>query len=533
MSDLRQVCVFFFILSIPFLLGYLVNWGVYHWINLRRRTATPGKQVPPDLPVIFPVLGHTVQFLFDGTAFVKNATTYWGQLTCVRISLLFNGIYLFQEPEAVAAIWRHPFLSSPIFIYTVGLRYLFGMKEKAIETYAADDSGPYRRPHWKSNVAPHNRVDFLTHESLMHGLSGPGLAPTFQRFQAVLGREVERLPIQNQWVEMPDLLQFFRNHVGRAVLTSLFGSALPDTNPTFMDNLWKFDAATPWLAKRVSRLIYPEGYRVRDQLLGQIQSWYRYAREHFDQSLLFADGDGDPFWGSGMMRERQKFILKIDNQDDASLASTDLGLILSDTVCRTSTSDFSVSMEKLLRKDLLQSVYAETLRLYVQSYVTRCSPHEPVEVANWYLPQNEVSMVSSYVAHMNDAIWNTHNGAHPATRFWADRFLIDANDASSGPLRPDPENTKRDSKGKSPCEPRFSLQGLEGSWIPYGGGFGACPGRLLAKRIILFTCALFVTQFEIDVKTRDFTMDSSGFGLGTQKPKEKIVFAIRRRESKT
>ncbi|KAL4934894.1 hypothetical protein BDV06DRAFT_234963 [Aspergillus oleicola] len=542
MLDFLQLYVFLFLLSIPFLVGYLIEWGVYHWINLHRRTGTPGKQVPPQLPIAFPVIGHTVQFLFNSATFVKNATTYCGQLTCVRISLLVSGVYLVQDPEAVTAMWKHPDLSSPIYIYTVGLRSLFGMEEKAIETYTADDSGPYRKPHAKSNVMPHNRADFLTHDSLLRGLTGPGLAPAFQRFQVVFCREAEgikSLTVQGEWVRMPDMLQFFRDRVGRAVLTSLFGPALLKINPTFMENMWAFDAVTPYLAKRVPRFFYLKGYRARDKLLQQIQSWYRYARSHFDASQLDADKDGDPFWGSAMMRERQEFILKMQQQDDASLASADLGLMWSavtnvvpsalmcvlhifsdaELLSRVRASLHGTNpvavfsdMDKLLRNDLLQSIYAETLRLYVQSYITRCSAHAPAEVGAWCLPQNEVGMVSSFVAHMDENVWNTRDRAHPATEFWADRFLVALD------------------KGKGVDEPRFSLRGLEGSWIPYGGGFGACPGRLFAKRVILFTCALLVTQFDMDIKTRDLSMDSSTYGLGTQKPKQKIVFAIRRRE---
>ncbi|KAL4821207.1 cytochrome P450 [Aspergillus spinulosporus] len=538
MSELRQLSVFLFLLSIPFLVGYLISWGMYHWINLRRKTGTSDKQVAPDLPLIFPIVGHTVQFLFNSAAFVKNETTYWGQLTCVRISLLGGGVYLVQDPEAVAAMWKTPDLCSPIYIYVVGLRYLFGMKERAIEIYAADDSGPFRKPHSKSQVMPHNRVDFLTHDSLLRGLLGPGLAPSFERFQTILGRAVERLPIQDEWAEMPDMLQFFRDHVGRAVLVCLFGPALLEINPTFMENIWAFDAATPYLAKRVPRLFYPKGYRVRDTLLQQIQCWYQHARSHFDASQLDANGDGDPFWGSAMVRERQEFILKFPQQDDASLASADLGLMWS-SVTSVIPSVMMCLLHIFADAELLsRSIYAETLRLYVQSYVTRCSAHAPADIGAWRLPQNKVAMVSSYVAHMDDNVWNTQDGAQPLTKFWADRFLVDPHDTTgrSGPLRRE-RRAPRTAGVDAKCDleeraekPRFSLRGLEGFWIPYGGGFGACPGRFFAKRVILFTCALFVTQFDVDIKTRDFSMDSSAFGLGTQKPKQKIVFAIKRRE---
>ncbi|CAE7194177.1 hypothetical protein P3342_009588 [Pyrenophora teres f. teres] len=549
----RQTLVFAGILSIPFISNYLFILIQYHWTNIRR---TDG-QIPPQYPAL-PVIGSTLSFLWDGASFVKKATTYAGKLTCVRISLLVSGIYLVSEPEAVADMWKQPNLSSPIYVYTVGLRYIFGMREKAIKTYTDDDSGPYRKPHPNSNVAPHNRIDFLTHDSLLRGLTGSSMLPTFQRFQTIVKRNLDAQAIGEDWVEMPDLLAFFRDSVGKATLEALFGPSLLEINPNFVNDLWEFDGQVRNLAKRLPRFMVPKAYRVRDRLKDQIQSWYQYARQHFQDEAAHNDSkDWDPYWGSVMNRERQKTILSIDGQDDAALASTDLGLIWTSVTnlvpstmmttlhlfkdtnllsrVRTSLEDtvssdengIEVAMDKLLSKDLLQSVYAETLRLYVQSYITRCSPHEDVPVGSWWLPRNEVSMVASYTSHMNTDLWNTREGKHPVTDFWAERFLLDPNDDQSGPL-------KRTGEEKVPAKAgdvgvHFSNKGLGGAWIPYGGGFGACPGRLLAKRVIMFTCALLVTEYEVDIRTQDFEMDSSDFGLGTQKPKGAIAFAIRKR----
>ncbi|RDW87075.1 cytochrome P450 [Aspergillus mulundensis] len=564
MPHLPYPYVFPLLLSIPLLVRYIVLYVSYHIVNIRRRTDAPGKQVPPDLPPSVPVLGLLYHIFFNGAAFVKRVTTYCGHLTCIRASLLPTapGVFVIQDPEAVAAMWKHPALASPVYMYTVGLRRLFGMKESAIATYTADDSGPYRKPHPKSNIAPHNRVDFLTHDSLLRGLTGPGLAPMFQRFQAVLTREIDNLGIEKEWTEMPDMLRFFKDHIGRAIITSLVGPSLLEIHPTFQANLWEFDAAVPYIIRGTPRLLYPRAYRARDDLLQQIQSWYWHARAQSAETHNL-EHDIDSIWGSAMMRERQQFLLSADKQDDAALASADLGLLwtavtnvvpnamlailhissdaglldrvrasLRDTVRSSATCAFTVDMDRLLRDDLLQSIYAETLRLHVQSYVTRCSPHEPVALGRWWLPQNEVATVSSYASQMSEMVWNTRDGAHPVTEFWADRFLIHPGDPSSGPLRaqgPGAPGQGSMVEGEYPGQAKFTMKGLEGSWVPYGAGFGACPGRHFAKRIMLYTIALFVTQFDVEIRTKKFRMDSLGFGLGTEKPKDKVVFALRRR----
>lgn len=207
---------------------------------------------------------------------------------------------------------------------------------------------------------------------------------------------------------------------------------------------------------------------------------------------------------------------------------------IQDFTSSDATTGSEVAMDKLLSKDLLQSVYAETLRLYTQSYITRCSAHECVPVGRWWLPRNEVCMVSSYVAHMNTELWNTQQGKHPVDSFWVERFILDPCDDTSGTLSPEYREATADiaaeKRGMSVVqEAHFSTKVLTGAWIPYGGGFSVCPGRLLAKRIISYTYALLVTEFDLEIRSRGFEMDSSAFGLGTQKPKTPVAFAIRRR----
>ncbi|KAF1346317.1 hypothetical protein EJ07DRAFT_160562, partial [Lizonia empirigonia] len=317
------------------------------------------------------------------------------RLTAICISLPGSNIFFYQDPASLTSIWKATTLSSPIYIYSVALRHMFGMPQAALSVYAADDSGPYRKPHPESNVAPHNRVDHLTHEILSRAFTGSALN-------------------------------------------------------------------------------------------------------------LRCDGDGDPYWGSELARRRQKVLLDFDDQCDDAVAATDLGLMWTSIVnvvpaslmanihifrstsllsrLRLSLADKThisptnalSNIESLQKLPLLNSVYAETLRHYSQAYVTRCSPHNDVSLGEWTLPRNQVAMVSTYTAHHSEEYWNTKDGQHSVTDFWAERFLIDPKDPMSGPLRTDidipfrkaPKDLKPDD------EPVFSTQGLDGIWIPYGGGYG-------------------------------------------------------------
>lgn len=200
------------------------------------------------------------------------------------------------------------------------------MHWRALSTYREDNSGPYPKPYPGSNVPSESRVDHITHKGFLMAFSGPGLTPTTQRFMEGLEARLDDLLLSQEWTQFPDLVKFFQDVVGGSLVQAIFGPALLSINPTFLDDLWMFDNNVPWLARGVPRIILPGPYRIRQRLRNQLKNWYSYARKHFNKALIDINGDGDPIWGSELMRYRQRKVLKIPNHDDDSLASADLGL---------------------------------------------------------------------------------------------------------------------------------------------------------------------------------------------------------------
>lgn len=117
------------------------------------------------------------------------------------------------------------------------------------------------------------------------------------------------------------------------------------------------------------------------------------------------------------------------------------------------------------------------------------------------------------------------------TDLWAERFLIDPKDPLIGPLRSDidvPHRRMFNILG-SDDDPVFSSQGLEGVWIPYGGGYSACLGRLFARKLILYLSALIASCYNVEVLSDIMEMDTKKFGLGGQFPKGGAPFRTRKR----
>lgn len=138
------------------------------------------------------------------------------------------------------------------------------------------------------------------------------------------------------------------------------------------------------------------------------------------------------------------------------------------------TSGLDLNLKMIEKIPLLLSVYAETLRRLLAVHITRCAPDHDIRVNNWLLPRKKVMIVNTHLAHMDADVWNTRDGAHPLDTFWAERFLIYPNDPASGPVRKDLHDlpaTPSSGKGEHKTEkPHFSVDGLQGSFIPFGGG---------------------------------------------------------------
>lgn len=187
-----------------------------------------------------------------------------------------------------------------------------------------------------------------------------------------------------------------------------------------------------------------------------------------------------------------------------------------DTCAVHSDNGLHFNIEHLLRLPLLQAVYAETLRLRMHFYIIRMPDRVDIDVQNWVLPRQKVIVTPTTVAHMDPERWSTGlNGEHPLDQFWVGRFL------------------KYPTKHIHGSTPEFSTKGLEGSWIPFGGGPRQCPGRHFAKRQILLTIALTVSLFDCKVLEESVQEDFTlwGFGSGVSNPVGSVPIRIRRRRA--
>ncbi|KAB2569107.1 5-beta-cholestane-3-alpha,7-alpha-diol 12-alpha-hydroxylase [Lasiodiplodia theobromae] len=558
---MRELFVSLFLISIPFQLHYLVCFIIFRY-TLRSRS--PGK-IPPTVPTILPLLGNVLAFVWNPVEFIEaivNSEPGSGQQNPVHLRLGFRSVFLVQGAESIKQLWREKSISSANGTFYYALRYLFGMSAKASRRYLLDDSGTAHKPQAQSKTADHNRIAYGNHRLFAEFLTGPGLRPLVSRFERGLARRVRGLEVGDEWICMDNFLELFTLDFTNVALEAICGPVLLTLDPDFTRRFWEYSYGMASLSKQLPRLFAPRAYAVRDSLVESVRRWHEYARERFRPEDIAADGDADPYWGCRFFRRRQEVLLAVDDFDERAVAAEDFAAIwgfnhnvilaafwaatevfrspellrrvrAEVAACASDASSVGFDVDRLVEQPLLQSIFAETLRLHVHIYNSRRTGHAAVPLGDWSIPPDSVILLSSSPAHMDPNAWNAgRHGEHPLDSFWADRFLIYPGDPFSGPKKKEGLCPHKAAAATHPGPPIFQLDAsMAGSWIPFGGGALTCPGRHFAKRQMLLMCALLARDFDIEILAPDKALqnDWRTYGFGSQKPVGRVPYRIRRR----
>lgn len=173
-------------------------------------------------------------------------------------------------------------------------------------------------------------------------------------------------------------------------------------------------------------------------------------------------------------------------------------------------------LSKFSTKPLLQSTYAELLRMLVQTTMTRTNENGNFDLGPDYtVRKNDTMTIFSSITARNSAAWHTARPealARPLDEFWPERFLV--------------------RKGKDSPQATFSMEGLAECWMPYGGGQRMCPGRHFAKLEIIGTLGVLLENFEMELmdepEAAKVIPDKRWVPYGTLPPKGTVSVRLRR-----
>ncbi|KAK4225247.1 cytochrome P450 [Podospora fimiseda] len=524
------------------------------------------KGIPRVYPYSLPWIQSALSFGLYPAHFVSATTDAVGKTTAFGLKTLGTTLYFLTGRDNLAQIRKHQGQITDPGIQSFCLIRVFGMSQKAVEVIENDDSGILMQPASDSTVAPHNRIDYNTHAGFIKMLSGDGLNLLFQRWHGSFSRRLLGLDIRNDWASGSDLEGFFMSPLVSSLNEAMAGPILEHVNPQFTENFIEFMPYVHSLFRGLPRWLNRRACALRDSLTQDTKKWHAIARDLTRDSKAQGDEGVARYWGVPAMMERQKILHSLDKWDDDSVASSDFGLLWGaninvhtaslwciieifrdpvllgriraelNTITITADEDLYAWIEQLMALPLLQSVYAEVLRLRVEVQTVFRDKRQDLQINKWRFPKNSLVMVPTKPAHMDQDYWNTQNGKYPVDTFWADRFVEYPNDPNSGPMR----NSRNAGKDK---EPKFIVAGTSDSWIPYGVGDRACPGRFFAKREICAFVAMIVQNYELelpsvsggDAMKRRIPSNYLFYGLGVMRPRDKFPFRIRRiqREEKS
>ncbi|KAF3055561.1 Cholesterol 7-alpha-monooxygenase [Daldinia childiae] len=510
----------------------------------------------PLVPYWIPGVFHAFA-LWDPAAFAFRLSKRYGSRKPLQVKAGWLRFFLLSEPEHVKALFRNSRHTTNTATVAFTLRNLVDLPDETVSLYLDDRSGAGLKPRKDSNVLPERRITFLVSHNLHMFLSSCHLDGISRRYSTMLHRQINDIDIQSEWVSLPNLFNFLQRTTLVSEIEALFGLKLLELNPRFIDDLLIFTQHVPDFLRLRPWWLNPQAYRARRRLIQYVKQWHEYARKHVDfADILDEDPDWEPFWGSKLMRVRQQYEHKTMAMNSDARACEDVGLIWASTTnvqntvfwlffevlrdpdlqmrlmkeiseCKTTNGEDDTTgfdMKKLTNQPLLQSTYAEVLRLYVAVAISRIAGYEDIKIDDYMIPQDSLIMTYSRAMALDTDAWiragRTLN--KPLDEFDAERFLVD-----SGWTRPGltPAVVIKDD-GKR----RFSTDGLLGLWVPYGGGDHMCPGRHLAKQQMLVTFALLLSEFDIEISATKVEPDMRFAPFGSLPPKNMTGFRIRRKQ---
>jgi hypothetical protein len=484
-------------------------------ISIRRLSSSQTPRPPVPVPYTIPFLGHALQILSrDPGRFWLNTVASFPilrQLGAYTIRLANRRVHVLTLPIAInhlfrAALHRRGF-NRLIFLHALGVTV------EDDKLYSARD---------RDEIVPEWGMTMDEYEERLNAtylLRPNTLIDTYVlRLRSSLDKELADTESEQE----VNLNSWLREHMFKASISTFMGDKILEMIPSLEDDFFAFERDILTMFFGIPRWIAPGPYAARDSALGKLEKW---QESTYSTAWPPADPDGEvawePNWGSRLNRARQFYYEKA-GISFRSRAGFDLGFIfgLATNVVpatawmlahlldprvnekdRTSTMqrvmdeiqnarlpNSDLDIHTLTNAPLLNSIFTEVLRLYVDFLVTRELDNDlilPLDDSKAHssprhtlLPRGGIVMAPTWLGHHDAAFWADDGNAPPHDVFYPERFY-----------RLDPETGKGE----------FSTQGATGKLFPFGGGTKMCPGRVFAKQETFVTLGYVLLGYEVEV----------------------------------
>ncbi|KAL8825915.1 MAG: hypothetical protein Q9191_004117, partial [Dirinaria sp. TL-2023a] len=506
------------ILVILFVLTIVRLYTTYRYrssLSIPSSSATKTSPAPP-IPYTIPFLGHTIAFL------ASRPGEFWAQLfrshpratgACTLL-LGFKHTHILFSPSVVQALFKARGLARDGFNMQL-TELVLGVEHNEALRFFGIGEGPDH-----TGMTPVQQQERINHNYLLEKKSVDELT---SRFTRVLREQLSAQKLDNKSEgdhatedKVERLYTWVQAQILQASTTMFMGSRILELCPNLLADYLDFERHALAMFFRIPKFLNPAAYRAREKMLKNLTQWHlQMQKECDDGNPVDPDGDIDwePVYGSRANRARQRYYasrglnlntrVRIDllyllglnsnsipaacwmlmhilnPQDDPSLYKR-----VMDELASAERADGSLDIPTLVTLPLLQSIFHETLRLYVDVLVTRelkedltlplVDDDDESRTRNILLHKNSVLIAPTWPVHRDESLW-----AHPPTsQFHPERFLTQ--DPAAG--------------GKQ----IFTASGTAGKFFPFGGGRTICPGRVFAKQEVLAAVATVLLGFEFE-----------------------------------
>jgi cytochrome P450 len=481
-----QVTAALFLTVVTILITNLL-WTTREYRGRVRDVQGTAKDQPGRVPVIpyaIPSLGSTISFS------TQKVGSYWRWLSaeCKQksinaVSILLNGkkTHFVFTPDGVSSAFKSRALTRFELDRQLGRNSLGMTKEDAVRAFPSD-------------LDPKK---FLTTERIHANmlLSTSAVNTLTDKFIEVFQAKLLEADTTGDDDEV-NLYEWIREQAFHASIVSLGGTKLLEMFPDISSEFWSWDEGLVGMLFGTPRLFARAAYAARDSLVDKLEEWLAAG---YASPVDKSDPDWEPTFGARVMRKRHEYYaqqeMSLRGQASADLiffggiltnAIPSIGWMLMhilsptnppelrswimDEIKSAQREDGSIDVPLLSKLPLLNSMFHEVLRVYIDLLIVR-QVDADTNIGPHIVHKNEMIMAPSWLSHRNPEHFAKPDAFDPA------RFLID-----------DPETGKM----------KFSTAGLTGKFFPFGGGHYMCPGRTFAKQEVLGAVAVLLLNFDVE-----------------------------------
>jgi hypothetical protein len=502
------------ILLTPFLLAAVVLASTRLYTTLRYRlslthyTSAPENHTkpypPPSIPYTLPILGSALSFL------APRPGAFWAQLfrshprATGACTLLLGGrtMHVLFSPSAVQALFKSRGPSRHGFNQDV-LEKALGMEKHEARRFFGVGESPNEK-----GLTPLQQQENINHDFLLRTDSVNELTAEFTR--TLREQLADELCGGGDRTQEVLIYVWLRARMFKASTTAFMGKRIFEVYPGLGDDFFDVDSGFLSMLFGIPKWFIPAAYEVRERTLDGLERWHMQLYEKCKGKPVDPEGDvkWEPMFGSRANRARQRYY-ESRGMSVRARAALDLGFLFGlssnaipatgwmlmhilnpggdktllgrvmEELEKARCEDGTLDIPMLLSLPLLQSVFHEVLRLYVDVLIRRELKEDltlPLDDGKRQvlLKKSGIVMAPSWLGHRDEARWVDP----PCKVFYAERFL-----------KVDPETGKD----------VFTVGGTTGKFFPFGGGKSICPGRVFAKQEVLASVALVLLTFEFEV----------------------------------